>query len=116
MSKEQSKVVVQVYTHLLKKEARRWDGLDNYMIYLEYLDDNQLHREVDTIYSYHKNAKLKCPEEHPREHCLVPLLMEAVGAITDLYQETSNLHEKNRYVLCYYLAMNQCGMIVIEDQ
>lgn len=114
ISREQRKVVVQVYLHLLENEKRGWDGLDDYMEYLEYLDSDQLHREADVIYSYHKGHNVRCHQEHSKDKCLVPLLVESVGAILELYKETNNLHEKNRYIIEYYLAMNQAGMVLIE--
>lgn len=115
MSREQYKTVVQVYFHLLENEKRGWDGLDDYMNYLEYLDNDQLHREADVIYAYHKHRGVRCQEDHPKEKCLVPLLVDSVGAILDLYKETNNLHQRNRYILEYYLAMNQAEMILLED-
>ncbi len=114
MSREQYKVVVQVYLHLLDNEKRGWDGLDDYMNYLEYLDNDQIHRESDVIYSYHKNVKVRCEDKHAESQCLLPLMVECVGVILELYKETNNLHQKNRYILEYYLSMNQAGMILVD--
>lgn len=116
MTNDQRRVVVQVYTHFLENESRGWDGLDDYMDHLDYLDNDQLHREADMIYSIHVNGDARCQQEHAKEKCLIPLLIESVGAILDLYKETGNLHEKNRYVLQYYLAMNQASMILMEPK
>lgn len=112
--KEEYKVVVKVYQHLLESEKRGWDGLDDYMECLEYLDNDQLHRESDVIYSYHKGATVRCQQDHAKEKCLVPLLIESVGSILELYKETNAMHEKHRYILEYYLAMNQSGLILME--
>lgn len=114
MTKDQSKTVIQVYNHLLENEKRGWDGLDDYMDYLEYLDNDQLHREADVVYMQHRNGPVKCKQEHAIEQCLIPIMVEAVGAILELYKETNNLHDKNRYILQYYLAMNQADMIVMD--
>lgn len=116
MSQDQIKVVVQVYSHLMENEKRGWDGLDEYLSHLEYLDDDQIHREADVIHSYHKNNVMRCNQEHPKEECLIPIMIESVGAIIDLFKETGNLHEKNRYILEYYLAMNQAQMILVESE
>ena len=116
MTEEQRKLVVQVYTHLLEKENRGWDGLDDYLSYLEYLDDDQIHREADVIYSQHQNCTVKCPQNHSTDKCLMPIMVESVGAIIELFKDTGNLHEKNRYILEYYLAMNQSGMILVDAQ
>lgn len=115
MSEVQVKVVVRAYNHLLENEKRGWDGLDDYMDYLEYLDDDQCHREADVIYEQHVRREARCAQDHPVEKCFIPVLLEAVGAILELYKETNNLHIKNRYILEYYLAMQQAGMIIVAD-
>lgn len=115
MSPDQTKIVIQVYNHLIENEKRGWDGLDDYMDYLEYLDNDQLHREVDIIHSQHKVGLVRCHQNHAREKCFIPIMVDAVGSILELYKETGNLHEKNKYILQYYLAMNQANMIVLDD-
>lgn len=115
MSPEQVKTVVQVYNHLLENEKRGWDGLDDYMDYLEYLDNDQLHREADIVYCNHSTGTVRCQQDHAREKCFIPIMVEAVGAILELYKETNNLHDKNRYILQYYLAMNQAQMILLDE-
>ncbi len=115
MTEEQRKIVVLVYTHLLDKEDRGWDGLDDCMDLLEYLDNDQLHREADVVHSVHSRGAVRCQQDHAKEKCFIPLLVESVGAILELYKETGSLHEKNRYILQYYLAMQQANMI-LEDR
>ena len=113
MSKDQVKTVVFVYNRLMENEKRGWDAIDDYMDWLEYLDDDQLHREVDVMYEIHGRQQVKCSKDHGKEECLIPMLLEAVGAIIDLYKETGDLHEKNKYILQYYLALTQSDMIII---
>lgn len=115
MSPEQRKTVTSAYNHLMEREGRGWDELDDCLDYLEYLDDNQLHRETDVIYTQHVSRRVKCRQDHPIEHCFIPMLVDAVTAILELYKETNSLHPKNRYILQYYLAMQQVGMIVCEN-
>lgn len=115
MSDDQRKVVVQVYTHLMENEARGWDSLDDFMDHLDYLDNDQLHREADVIYERHRTSEVRCQQDHAREKCFIPLLVDSVGAILELYKETNNLHDKNRYILQYYLAFNQANMIIVSD-
>lgn len=115
MTPEQRKVVTQAYNHLLEKEARGWDGLDDCMDCLEYLDDDQLHREADVIHAQHTLGKVRCQQNHPIEHCFIPMLVDAASAILELYKETSSMHPKNRYILQYYLAMQQVGMIICDS-
>lgn len=115
MTSDQVKVVVGVYAHLIAAEDRGWDSLDDYMHHLEYLDDDQLHREADVILTEHVRGLVRCRENHPREKCFIPTLIEAVGAILELYKDTNNLHPKNRYILCYYLAFNQADLIIVDS-
>lgn len=115
MTPEQKKVVSKAYDHLLKSEKRGWDSLDDYIDCLEYLEDGQLLREADVIYSTHKNVKVKCGEEHGKEKCFIPLLVESIGYILDLYLDSEDLHVKDKYILQYYLAINEAGMILIES-
>jgi hypothetical protein len=115
MTPEQRKTVTNAYNHLMEKEARGWDGLDDCMDCLEYLDDDQLHREADVIYEQHAKKQVKCQQDHPIDHCFIPMLVDASAAILELYKETGSLHPKNRYILQYYLAMQQVGMIVCEQ-
>lgn len=114
MTPEQRKVVVQAYNHLMESEKRGWDCLDDYIEYLGYLTDDQLFRESDVIFSYHERGTTRCKVDHPREKCFVPIIVEAAGAIIELYKETNNMHENNKYILQYYLAMNQAQMILME--
>lgn len=115
MTPEQRKIVTKAYTHLLESEKRGWDNLDDYIDHLEYLDDEQLCRESEVVYEQHKSGSVKCQQDHPKENCFIPVLVDASSAIIDLYNETKSLHVKNRYVLQYYLAMNQADMIVVEN-
>lgn len=115
MTTEQRRIVMEVYNHFLENERRGWDMLDDYIVYLDFLDNDQLHREADVAYCNHTMMEVKCSQDHPREKCFIPVLIEAVGAILELYKDNGNLHEKNKYILQYYLAMNQSGMILMGD-
>lgn len=114
MTPEQRKIVTSTYNHLMEKENRGWDGLDDCLNYLDYLDNDQLHREADVIYEKHLRRVVKCKQDHPIENCFIPMLIDASGAILELYKETNSLHPKNRYILQYYVAMTQAGIVVVE--
>lgn len=116
MTPDQRSVVRKVYTHLLGHENRGWDELDDFVEYLDYLTNDELHRESDVLYSQHRGVAVKCQQKHKKEECFIPLLVDAVGAIIELYKETNHLPIKNKYILQYYLAMNQANMIVIDGQ
>lgn len=114
MTAEQRKIVTQAYNHLMEKEARGWDGLDDQLCYLEDLNDDELHVEACVVNQKHANGKVRCEQKHPIEHCFIPMLVDAASAIIELYAETNSLHPKNRYILQYYISMQQVGMIVSD--
>lgn len=114
MSPDQRTIVRQAYTHLIGHENRGWDELDDYVEYLDYLTNDELHRECDVLYSQHRGVAVKCHQKHSPSQCFIPLLVEAVSAILELYKESGHLHDKNKYILQYYLAMNQANMILID--
>lgn len=116
MTTDQRNIVRQAYLHLLGHENRGWDELDDLVDYLEFLNDDELHRESDLLYSQHRGASVKCHQQHDRKECFIPILVEAVNIILELYKETGAMHPKNKYILQYYLAMNQVNMILVEDQ
>jgi len=114
MTSEQRKIVITIYEYLLRTETRGWDNLDDSIEYLEYLTDVELYRDASVLFDLQKNKKVRCPEDHPTGQCLIPMLLESVQAILELYEETSDLHVKNKYILQYYLAMHQHGLILVD--
>jgi hypothetical protein len=112
ISSEQVKNITYIYDQFISSELKGWNELDNLLWALEWLDDSELYREAEVLYSYQKNKKMGCPYIHAEGTvCFVVRILEAVEAITDLYKETKNLHPKNKYILAYYLALCQDGQI-----
>jgi len=116
LNPDQSKIVSKSYLHLLSSERGGWSDIDEYLLLLDYLEDDQLFREASVLYDRHKNSVVSCTEDHPREACFVPLLVESSQYIIELFEETHNLHPKNRYILSYYLALDQAGMILTDNK
>lgn len=114
MTPDQVKNVTLVYSELMRRESgNTWDNIDDLLDLLEYLEDDQLFREASVIEEIHKRGSVKCEVEHPIESCFMPKLVDAAGAILSLYRENRELHKNNRYILMYYLAFQQAGMIVL---
>lgn len=115
MTTDQVKNVTYVYTQLMESEKLRggWDEIDESMHYLGWIEDDQIAREADVAYEIHKRGKVKCALEHPGKECFVPNIVEAVGAILDLWRENGQLHKNNRYILEFYLAYTQAQMVVV---
>jgi hypothetical protein len=113
MTSDQAKSVAEVYRRFIDAEGiRGWTEVDDYLDALSWLDDDQLHREADVVFEIHKRGQVKCMADHDQSKCFVPRIVEVVGYILELYKETGNLHKNNRYILEYYLAYQQAGMII----
>lgn len=114
LTKEQASNIAYLVQKFMESESKGWCDIDNYMELLGFLDDDQLYREAEVLYSYHRNQKMGCPYPHSEgSTCFVPGILEAVEAITELYQEVGNLLPKHRYVLEYYLGLCEDGQIVL---
>jgi hypothetical protein len=116
MSPEQVKTVTYIYGLLMASEIKEWEKIDEYLQALEWLSYFQLCNECEALYSIHQDNHLVCPyiEGEESTHFIVSML-EAVEAITQLYRETEDLHPRNRYILCYYLALCQDGQLVSTE-
>jgi hypothetical protein len=113
LTTEQIKNITYVYNKLMETEDKGWDTVDDLLEIMEWLSDDQLYRECEVLYSYHKSKNMGCPHMHkPSTACFVENILEAVESILELYEETNNLHTKNRYILDYYVVLCQNGYIV----
>ena len=112
LSSEQIKNITYVYSKLLESELKGWSTIDDYLELTEWLDNDQLYRECEVLYSVHKTKKMGYPYLHAEGTvCFVVGILEAVEAILGLYMETGSMHIRNRYILCNYLALCQDGQI-----
>lgn len=114
MTKDQQEIVSRVYVKFYKSDCtdEGWTDIDEQMSHLEYLEDNQLVIESAVLIQLQSGGQPKCTLDHPNKECFVPIVIEAVGYILDLYESTSNLHPKNKFILQYYLALSQVGHIL----
>lgn len=116
MTSEQSKNITYLVDRFLESESKGWTNLDDLLEYLEYLTDPEIYTESEALYSIHKTKKMGCPYVHKEGSvCFVYGILDAVEAILNLYEESGSLHPRNRYVLCYYLALSQDGQILILE-
>lgn len=113
LNSTQIKNITYVYVTLMNSEGKGWDEYDDSLEIVEWLDNDQLMRESDLLYSYHKNKNIRCAyKECNIETCFVKNILEAVESIIELFEETKDLHVKNRYILCNYIALCQGGHII----
>ncbi len=116
MSKDQSEVVKTVYLRLIDNESDDWTDLDSNLEIFGWLSDEELLAEVKVKQDRHSKGVLRCPINHDGlVPCFAPTILEAVEAIVSLYDSKGALHEKNRYVLTYYLVMSEMGLIFISN-
>ncbi len=113
MTREEATIVKVVYTRLIENEVEDWTEIDDNIEFCSMLSDEQL--IIETVIKAHKHSKgtIRCIENHVPEACLAPYILEAAEAIVALYQKTKELHQKNRYILLYYLALSELNLIYI---
>ena len=112
MDPVETKNVGVVYRKFIAIDDKRgWNGVDDYMSQLEYLDDDQLHREADVLFEKHSMGDVGCGKPNCSP-CFVDTVLDAVFCILELYQDTGLMHKNNRYILENYLAMSQHGSFV----
>lgn len=117
MTPDEVKAVEQVYrTFLSGEEHAGWDEIDTQLEYLDYLEPEQLYKEATVQLTYHKASGVVCSEEFCNQDCMASDVVDAVEIICTLYNETGSLHEKNRYILQYYLALGHLKMIVCKPR
>lgn len=113
MSEEEQKNITYFYNSFMENEKKGWTNLDDYLEILEWLDNAQICRECNELYSIHKTKKMGCPHIHEKGSiCFVTRFLEAVEAILELHKNKKELHIKNRYLLCHYLALCHDKQIV----
>lgn len=122
MTAEEASVVKLVFSRFMeservneKSERTDWGEIDYALEYFEWMTDDELIRESKIIYDIHKKGKIfRCYDSHKYEECFAPFILEAVGSILDLLDNTEILHPKNRYILLYYMSLTETKMIFEE--
>lgn len=113
MTREQVEAVKLVYTRFIESEEIRWSSLDDQLEWFDYLKDSEMITESTIRYEVHSKGTFRCSQNHKQEHCMAPIILDAVKAILDLYKATKELHIKNRYILSFYLSMSELKMIYL---
>lgn len=100
-----------VYHRLMEKESIEWDELDTYLEILDYLSDDELYRECEV---FSANKEIICNNCSSKERCSIPMIVRASRSIILDYMDSNTLSPKNKYILQYYLALNQSGIIIVR--
>ena len=116
MSQDQKEIVRSVYNRFLSFEDEVWSDLDELMTYYEFLSDEEIVIESALRMQLHMYKGIKCSDNHDIKDCFAPVILEAVEAIIELYDDANSLHEKNRYVLTYYMVLCELRLILTTNE
>lgn len=117
MNSDEARIVAVTYRRFLAVDAvALWDPVDDVMCdHLDRLTDDEIAKEADIAYFYHtrEGADARCRAVHgPNEKCAVPDVLKSVKALIDHYVRVGGIDSKMRYILQFYVAMDQTQMIV----
>lgn len=113
LNSDEQKNIDLVLTHLRGIDDNdRWDKVDDYMSYLEWIDDSQLMIEVKVLFDKHVSGDPRCTSSHSKENCLVPYLLDAVDCILAVNEEFNSISSGHKYILQYYVTLTAIGEIV----
>lgn len=116
MTPEESAIVKIVYERFLSSEKLNWDEIDDNLELVGFMSDKELVVECTIKFMDHSFGRFRCAKEHiDGDICFAPLILEAVGSVIKLYDTTQSLHERNKYVLSYYLVMSELRLIYAEQ-
>lgn len=115
MTPDEIEIVKIVYQRFLESEDQIWTDVDSTLEMFEYLTDDEIIVESEVKIGKHAKNGIRCSLQHDRIDCFSPYILEAAEAIVKLYNNTNQLHPKNRYILSYYLAMSEVGLIFPID-
>lgn len=111
---EQADVIRAVLNRFNDYEVLAWTSLDDNMEFLACLSDKQIVAEARVMIKKHELGNARCSKNHPREECIVPVVMESIRYIADYFDEIDRLSKKSRYVIEFYLSLSQTGVIISD--
>lgn len=115
LTTEKVTVILSVYKKLSDNEVEDWGPIDEAISLLEYLDEVQLFRESSVLYGTHKGHNVGCGNDPHQDECFIHSIVDAVSYILESYEDVGKMDGKGKfaYILKYYIALNQVGLIVI---
>lgn len=102
---------------LLKKlneieiSVKDWSSFDESMYMLSLLSDREIVYEIEKLNERSRIKDITCSHTQIPHECNVNSMIEAVKSIMELYYDTGSLHEKNRYIISYFLTAYHNGSI-----
>lgn len=116
MTQDQSDVIKMVYRRFIDHEVVEWGSFDDNLEMYGWLSQAELIKESKIKFLKHSKGNFRCSQDHSKEHCFAPYILESVDIILSLYGKTKSLHEKNAYILTYYLVMSEMGLIYSDSE
>lgn len=111
---EQAEVIRAVWKKFNEFEVLAWTSLDDNMEFLAWISDKQLIAEAEVVIKKHETGNARCVKNHPKEECVVPVIIESIRYIADDFKENDRLAKKSRYVIEFYLSLSQTGVIISD--
>lgn len=116
MIQKETEIVNFIYKSFYDTDLKeqKWSVIDEYMSYLDYLNDQEILVESEIKLKEHLSGDPRCPfeEEHKKHKCIVPSIIEAVKILIDSNNGLKKIDIKDRFVLQYYLAISQAKYII----
>jgi hypothetical protein len=114
LSKEQSEIVKLVYTRFIDSEEEIWTEIDDNLEMTGFMSSQELVNECIIKFEQCSGGIFRCNQAHDQSKCIAPIILEGVGYILALYDKTSYLPPKNKYVLEYFLVLCELKMIYLS--
>ena len=105
-TKDQIKTMVHVYKKLIGMESQGWSSLDDAMLSLNDLDNDQLCAEAYILLQEHKTKHIVPEFDVPNPNLLIPMIIESVATIINIYEESGITDDRCRYILEQYLSLH----------
>lgn len=106
-----SKKINPIYQKFIKDDqANSWSDFDEYMLTLDELSYDELHRETDTLLTYHKEGSPFCYLENYDGEELAQEIIESLEEILEKYKKYGTVWAKEVYIIKYYLVLSHLDL------
>lgn len=116
MLEQDAEIINSVYKRFIDSEEERttWNGIDESMYRLQWIDNDQLIRETKIALAEHQKGTIKCNIKHTNSVCFAPKIVRAAAVISDICEQLGEVSDSNKYILQYYLALHHLKIIYSE--
>ena len=104
--------VDQVYKKFVQNDGRdEWTEIDDYMIVLDDLSQDELHRESYELLDLHKSNVPECFLDFKNSIEFGKTVITSISSILKKYNNKGRITKKETYILKYYLVLSHVGLI-----